>query len=152
MSRQILEKILAAHNSASEFNYHNFLGAGVSQLIDEIRCEVEKPEPEPFGFINPEHIQYNSCRIWKNAGCNGINLPLYTTPPDQSKKIAELEQQLANKKPVLLIDERLYQIADHIYYTAMEKFGKIKRAELRETILAAQQEILKANGFDGGDL
>ena len=147
-------------------------------LYEKIETYLAKPEPEPVKyefqddngkwcqFIDGLHYQ-----MTVDTGHWPIRA-LYTAPPDQSGKIAELErklcearrflstrveasrldsamdkitelnQQLAQKKPVLLSDDEIKEAIMHISFNQMTAFNIAQ---------AIQTAVLKANGFDGGE-
>ena len=73
------------------------------EIINQIEALLAEPEEEPVGYINPEHLKYDSCRLWKEPGCNGINKPLWNRPPRQ---------------PVQLSDDEKYEIAEKRYFVS----------------------------------
>ena len=92
MNRELLKEILEWHKSKKS-TYDDF-----EYLMDAVEAELAKPEPEPMTYYCKNDPDVNSAFSWKQGKCNNCSdvlQPLYAAIPDQSARIAELEQQLA---------------------------------------------------------
>jgi hypothetical protein len=67
------------------------------ELVADIEAELAKPDTEPVGYVNPDHINNieggrYSARIWKEKSDNGVTMPIYTSPrPMQRLTVDEMQ-------------------------------------------------------------
>ena len=90
MSRELLKRVIA--ECGDEGSRSNITTGLYSAIIEYL----EQPEPEPVVWINNDDLDFlKQSRSYKTAllfsSQVGVQIPLYTAPPDQSARIAELE-------------------------------------------------------------
>lgn len=95
MSRELLKRALDYMNQG-DWEYPQYMG-----LIRDIETYLAQPDPEPVAWMTIDRDEHKRCRMVRlsQAVLNEYDLtqyPLYTSPPDQSARIAELSQSDKN--------------------------------------------------------
>lgn len=88
-ARELLEKVL--NECGTDENLYHIS----SNLFGEITLFLERPEPEPIGFMRDDGDGWFEFSSHDDEGA----FPVYTTTPDQSARIAELAKP--EPEPVL---------------------------------------------------
>jgi hypothetical protein len=104
--KELLEKALEAIKINHEWHIKHDEHDGYSDstihdvnhsAIKVIETELAKPDTEPVGYVNPDHINNieggrYSARIWKEKSDNGVTMPIYTSPrPMQRLTVDEMQ-------------------------------------------------------------
>lgn len=90
MSRELLKRALDALNEG-------LMGTEAISLSEEIEAYLAQPEPEPVAWRALNFAEHGGVYAYRDIDepftgviGNNVGQPLYTTPPDQSARVAEL--------------------------------------------------------------
>lgn len=101
MSRELLKESLEA---LDDLQYRENTSK-FDALIEKLKVELSKPEPEPVAWVTIDRSEHKRCQMVRlsQAILDEYELkqyPLYAEPVDQSAQIAELEKQLAELQAI----------------------------------------------------
>ena len=147
MSRELLKRVIA---ECSDEGSHSNISTDLYCAIAEY---LEMPEPEPVAY---EYTSTCGNRFVKHTPpqyARNIR-PLYTTPPDQSARIAELELALARanadiesvENRLIVKNQRLYEYNEKL--AAMQaKREPLSDAEIDKYFLGEIRNVGTARAF-----
>lgn len=139
MSRELLKRVIAeCSDEGSRSNVSTDLYCAITEYL-------EMPEPEPVAWMWEDGLEV----YFENSGDPDHNwVPLYTTPPDQSAQISELELALARANAdIESVEDRLI-VKNQRLYEYNEKLAALqaKREPLSDDEIS---NLARGNSYPG---
>ena len=145
MSRELLKRALEALTDAREvIGFDEY-------VVADIETYLAQPEPEPVAWMWTDGLEV----YFENSGDPDHNwVPLYTTPPDQSARIAELETDWRMKvSKIIQLEQQLAALQaqrDELLAALKHMLGTLldgpDESDVAYTINKARTAIAKAKG------